>query len=563
MNTIRAVQLLSLLALAVVREAAAQAPARPTNLTVTASSSTQLNLSWTDASTNETGFKIERSPDDVTTNYVQVALTASNLNTFSSTGLNPGVKYYFRVRAFNGSGDSAYSETNSAVTLTPLAEWLLANFTPAGLTNAAVSGLLADPDGDGLSNLEEHARGTQPLTADATNAPPPAIAPAGTNAFLTLTHFRKLTAIDARFTPEASASPGAWSAGSNFVEGPLFMSQTTSIVMETFRDKTPVSDAGARFLRLRVEHHGVPDTWLTGSNMFFALDEVACGIISNLLYVVGGNGTNAALRSNTVAYNFVTATWTNGATLAKRPFPGNHHAAEVFDGRLYLLGGLGSNSEGRVQIYDPGSNVWTQGTAMPWNAGSCASALVSNFIYVAGGSVGGTATNRLARYDPASDTWTNLAPMPQGRHHTASATDGTRLYVFGGRINSLAGFDDTQIYDPASGTWTNSAAPGSIIAPLPLARSGMGKAAFLNGGFYVLGGEATAGSPGTTPRNVYNRVDVYDPAANTWRQARPMPTARHGICPAVFNGRIYVAAGGIAAGGGATGQSALLEIYIP
>jgi hypothetical protein len=31
------------------------------------------------------------------------------------------------------------------------------------------------------------------------------------------------------------------------------------------------------------------------------------------------------------------------------------------------------------------------------------------------------------------------------------------------------------------------------------------------------------------PTNLYNRVDVYDPAANWWRLGAIMPTARHGI----------------------------------
>jgi hypothetical protein len=42
-----------------------------------------------------------------------------------------------------------------------------------------------------------------------------------------------------------------------------------------------------------------------------------------------------------------------------------------------------------------------------------------------------------------------------------------------------------------------------------------------------------------------------------------MLTARHGIFPVLHEGRIYVAAGGIAAGGGTTGQSTILEIYVP
>ncbi len=44
----------------IIRVDAAQAPAAPSNLTATAASSTQINLTWTDNASSEDGFKIER-----------------------------------------------------------------------------------------------------------------------------------------------------------------------------------------------------------------------------------------------------------------------------------------------------------------------------------------------------------------------------------------------------------------------------------------------------------------------------------------------------------------------
>ena len=60
---------------------------------------------------------------------------------------------------------------------------------------------------------------------------------------------------------------------------------------------------------------------------------------------------------------------------------------------------------------------------------------------------------------------------------------------------------------------------------LPQARGGMGKAVYLDGRFYVLGGETASGA-GATALHVYDRVDVYDPVANGWTSGAPMPTAR-------------------------------------
>ena len=70
-------------------------------------------------------------------------------------------------------------------------------------------------------------------------------------------------------------------------------------------------------------------------------------------------------------------------------------------------------------------------------------------------------------------------------------------------------------YDPATGAWTASGAGSSAPLPLPQARGGMGKAVFDGGEFWVFGGETLDG-PGATGKGVYDRVDIYDPAANAY-----------------------------------------------
>ncbi|MEY2448503.1 MAG: hypothetical protein QOH79_1979 [Acidimicrobiaceae bacterium] len=294
--------------------------------------------------------------------------------------------------------------------------------------------------------------------------------------------------------------------------------------------------------------------WETGRSMPFALGEVAGGVIGGTLYLVGQGSTA------TLALDLATGLWRTG--LAVRPYAGHHHAAEVVGGRLYLFGGLGT-SAGKVQIYDPVTNLWTAGPDMPFAAGSSASALIDGSVYVAGGIIGSTTTNRTARFDPGTGVWTELAPMPQGRNHAASATDGTKLFVAGGRGvgsgdgNWVAnGFDTLQVYDPVVNTWRSSATAGSGLAPLPQARGGMGKAVFSGGEMFVIGGETQNGA-GATSRNVYQRVDIYNPQTGVWRAGTVMPTARHGIFPVLVGNRITIAGGGVQAG---SSSSSLVEI---
>ncbi len=90
----------------------------PGSLTAAVISSSRIDLSWYDYSSNETGFKVERSTDGVTFSEVGTAPAGPYSNgytvSYSATGLSAGTFYYFRVRGTNAQGDSAYSNIISA-----------------------------------------------------------------------------------------------------------------------------------------------------------------------------------------------------------------------------------------------------------------------------------------------------------------------------------------------------------------------------------------------------------------------------------------------------------------
>jgi hypothetical protein len=111
---------------------ATPAPAAPSNLKAAAASSTQINLTWTDNASNETGFKIERKTGSGGT-WAQVATAGANATSWSNTGLSASTAYYYRVRATNAGGDSAYSAEASATTL------VVAPAAPTNLNSSAAS----------------------------------------------------------------------------------------------------------------------------------------------------------------------------------------------------------------------------------------------------------------------------------------------------------------------------------------------------------------------------------------------------------------------------------------
>ena len=90
-------------------------PAAPTALSAVAVSSAQIDLTWADNSVNEDGFRIERSTNG-TSGWEVAGTTGPDVTDFSDTGRGGSTKYYYRVIAYNGSGDSVESNVASATT---------------------------------------------------------------------------------------------------------------------------------------------------------------------------------------------------------------------------------------------------------------------------------------------------------------------------------------------------------------------------------------------------------------------------------------------------------------
>lgn len=123
-------------------------PAAPSNLTANAVSTSQINLAWTDNANNETGFKIERSTNGA--NFTEITTVAANANSYNSTGLAGSTTYFYRVRASNSGGNSAYSNTASATTQT--ATSTLYQAENAVLVGAVVSNIHSGYTGTGFAD---------------------------------------------------------------------------------------------------------------------------------------------------------------------------------------------------------------------------------------------------------------------------------------------------------------------------------------------------------------------------------------------------------------------------
>jgi hypothetical protein len=89
-------------------------PAAPTGLSANAAACDQIDLAWTDNADNESGFRIERSTDGV--NFGEIDTVGANVTAYSDTTVAESTTYWYQVRAYNGAGNSAYSNIASAAT---------------------------------------------------------------------------------------------------------------------------------------------------------------------------------------------------------------------------------------------------------------------------------------------------------------------------------------------------------------------------------------------------------------------------------------------------------------
>jgi len=270
--------------------------------------------------------------------------------------------------------------------------------------------------------------------------------------------------------------------------------------------------------------------WTTAPSTGVPRQEVTYVQAGGKLYLSGGRSTLQQV------YDPTTRTW---GTVAPLPRAMDHIGAVELGGKIYYVGGLTGypgTSFGDVYVFDPSTNTFAARASMlPGRArGAAAVAVHQGRIYVAGGYHDGVTVRWFDMYDPATDRWASLPDLPEPRDHTSSAVVGGRLYVIGGRTFGVGRRSENDAFDFATNTWITG------LAPLPTLRAGTATALF-GDEIVVVGGEG----PGVT----FSEAEAYDTVTNSWRALAPMPTARHGIQAAMWNGSAFIADGGLLPGG--------------
>lgn len=120
------------------------APLAPDSLEAFAVASSRVDLSWSDNSDNELGFRIERKAEGETRFWQIGAVGADKTDYVDITGLSEESTYSYRLRAFNKVGVSGYSNVANATTLGPEYNMLGSSAVGSKLSVSVVAAMKTD-----------------------------------------------------------------------------------------------------------------------------------------------------------------------------------------------------------------------------------------------------------------------------------------------------------------------------------------------------------------------------------------------------------------------------------
>lgn len=295
-------------------------------------------------------------------------------------------------------------------------------------------------------------------------------------------------------------------------------------------------------------YHPQQDKLLTGATIPAGRRRGSSGIVvyNNVFYLVAGNrnghsaflddGTTPANVAWTDKFDPATGTWT---VLPDAPHARDHFFAEVIGDKIYVAGGRRSrvgttdgawkDTETAVDVFDLTTETWLTGgqlpDALPTARAGAATAVINNELLVIGGEIYDNPPSNLALphtevLDPSSGKWRRADDLVLQRHATQAIVYQDEVFVVAGsktrggtEITKEETFMESFTFGGAGGMgyndWTN-------IGNGPVPRSEATSITY-QGSYYIFNGF-------DREIDIYDRVEKYNPATNTYSSLAPMPT---------------------------------------
>jgi N-acetylneuraminic acid mutarotase len=252
------------------------------------------------------------------------------------------------------------------------------------------------------------------------------------------------------------------------------------------------------------------DSWAMGPAHPIAVHHPVIAGVNGRLYSLGGQtsgaDTNRAFELDPTAG--AGGTWRE---LTAMPTARGAGASAVIGDKIYVVAGR-PPAGNAFEVYDISDNAWTSLPDLPQaypDRNHIAVAAIAGKIYVAGGRYDGGSfssprTDSLDIFDPGTDLWTTGARMPRPRGGVNGVAANGCFFVWGGEGEGIGEpndvFPDHDVYNPRTDTWTQ-------LVPLPTPIHGVTGAAFVGGLIYMPGGGIASG--GSSGSNIFQ---VYRPA---------------------------------------------------
>ena len=376
---------------------ASSAPAAPAGLSATATPAS-VTLRWKDMSSNETGFRIERR-DGSSGSYRQIATVKANATSYTdSNTLASATTYAYRVRAYNGVGNSKYSNETSAYVSFGTITWqggAASPITRAEAARAVVNNRMYVFGG--YYNADIQATRRCDVYDPAANT------------------WRRIADMPVAITHQGMVVDGTtvWLVGGYVGDHP---GPATTQVWK---------------------YDTVKNSWSRGPDLPDARGAGAAAIVDRKIYFFGGMNQQRTVDMGTHWVLDLANQSAGWRRLADMPNPRNHLSGIAHDGKVYAIGGHWQQendavTQREVDCYDPATGRWTRVADTPTLRSQTPAA---TFVYgdrialVGGADATQRSTNVISAYDPAANRWQTIGHLPAARRATCAGVINGRLVV--------------------------------------------------------------------------------------------------------------------------------------